>query len=114
MKKINTINIVAAIIIALTFTFAMNALAADKLLNAKVQSVTEGMSKNGSPYVRVIVEEQRELQGVKYVAGVPAMAFGPLAEKAKALKAGATLKAVVTEREWNGSTSYTIVAILGQ
>lgn len=88
------------------------AMAVDKILNDKIASATTAIDKNGNQYVRIIINEQRKLQGVDYTVGVPVMAFGALAKKAKTLKAGDTLKAVVASREYRGSTSYTIRAFL--
>jgi len=100
------------IVIACFFVFVMPAVAADKVLSAKIQSVTQAVDRNGAPYVRVIVAEQRSLNGVAYEAGIPAMAFGTIAKDAAHLKEGGILKAVVSEREFNGRTSYTIMALL--
>lgn len=86
--------------------------AADKMLTAKIQSVTQAVDRNGAPYTRVIVAEQRTLNGVSYEAGIPAMAFGHVAKDASNLKEGGTLKAIVSEREFNGRTSYTILSVL--
>lgn len=96
------------VIISLVLTFALPAMAADKVLNVKIQSMTEAVDRNGHDYVRFIVGETRTLQGVSYDAGVPVMAFGPNVEQAKTLKEGDTLKAIVTPREFQGRQSYTI------
>lgn len=95
-----------------SLAFVAPAIAVDKILTAKIDSVVQAKDKNGSPYTRVIVLEKKSLQGVEYESGVPAMAFGSVAPKAAALKAGGTLKAVVSEREFNGRSSYTILSIL--
>uniref|UniRef100_A0A6M3KXI9 Uncharacterized protein n=1 Tax=viral metagenome TaxID=1070528 RepID=A0A6M3KXI9_9ZZZZ len=92
--------------------FIAPSFAEDKIITAKIQSVVQAKDRNGNAYTRVIVEEPKELQGVKYVAGVPAMAFGATAGPASALKAGGILKAVVSEREFNGRSSYTILSII--
>jgi len=102
-----------ALALACVFAFtAIPATAADKIITAKIQSVTQATDRNGNPYVRVIVGEKRTLQGVSYEAGIPAMCFGPVAGDAKLLKAGDMLKAVVAEREFNGRSSYTVLSIL--
>lgn len=88
------------------------AMAADKIINNKIASATVAIDKNGNQYVRLIINESRKIQGVSYEVGVPVMAFGQLAQKAKTLKAGDTLKAVVASREYRGNTSYTIRAFL--
>ena len=84
----------------------------DVLLNAKVQDVAIAMDKNGKQYVRVIVNEQRTLQGISYEVGVPVMAFGIHVEEAKGLKKGQTLKAICERHEAKGKVSYTILKIV--
>jgi len=100
------------VVIACFFAFVGPSMAADKVLTAKIQSVTQAVDRNGAPYTRVIVAEQRSLNGVAYEAGIPAMAFGHVAKDAAGLKEGGTIKAIVSEREFNGRTSYTIMAVL--
>ena len=91
---------------------AIPALAADKILNDKIQSATTAIDKNGNQYVRLIVAEKRKLQGTEYTVGVPVMAFGNMVTKAKALKAGDKIKAVVASRTYQGNVSYTVRAFL--
>jgi hypothetical protein len=98
--------------LALVCFMAIPAFAVDKVLNTQIDSATIAIDKNGNQYVRLIINEDRKLQGVEYTVGVPVMAFGNLATQAKALKAGQMLKAVVASREYRGNTSYTIRAFL--
>ena len=86
--------------------------AQDVLLNAKIQDVVTALDKNGNEYVRVIVNEERTLQGISYEVGVPVMAFGPQVEKAKGLRKGTILKAICDRREAQGKVSYTILKIV--
>lgn len=86
--------------------------AEDVVLDAKVQSVAQALDKNGSPYVRVIIEESKKLAGVEYKVGVPVMFFGELAEQGKAFKAGDPIKAICARREFNGRTSYTVIQLI--
>lgn len=99
-------------VIAALCMLATPALALDKIMNDKIQSATVAIDKNGNKYIRLIVQEERKLQGTSYTIGVPVMVFGNLVEPAKALKAGDTLKAVVASREYQGNTSYTVRAFL--
>lgn len=92
--------------------FCEAAPAADQILSAKVEASTVGKDKNGAEFVRLIINEQREVQGVKYTVGTPVMAFRDQAERAKAIKPGQTVKAVVTQREWQGRKSYTVLSIV--
>jgi len=86
--------------------------AQDVLLNAKIQDVVTALDKNGNEYVRVIVNEERTLQGISYEVGVPVMAFAPQVEKAKGLRKGTILKAICDRREAQGKVSYTILKIV--
>ena len=88
------------------------AMAADKILNTKITSATTAIDRNGAQYVRLLVSEQRNLKGVKYQVEVPVMVFGAMVAKAKGLKAGDKIKAVVASREYQGRTSYTVRALL--
>ena len=103
---------IAVLVMACFLMVPMVAMAADKILNDPIESATTAIDKNGNEYVRIIINEERKLQGVAYTVGVPVMAFGSQAEKAKALKAGDTLKAVVASRGYKGNTRYTIRAFL--
>jgi hypothetical protein len=107
MKKFLSI-IVAIMFVGCMFTGM--AIASDKILDAKVVSATTSLDKNGSEYVRILISEDRQIQGVKYTQTVAVMAFGNMVKKAKALKGGDTLKAICSEREYRGRTSYTVLA----
>ena len=106
MKKLMLIAL--AILSIVVFTVA--AQAADKMLTATIDSVTVANDKNGAEYVRLIVLEPKDIDGVTYVTGTPVMCFGSLADQAKALKKGDKLRAVVQEREYQGRNSYTLLA----
>jgi len=105
-------KIFAVLCITVMLTIAIPALAADVLLNAKIDNVTQAIDKNGNEYIRFIVTENRMLQGVEYQVGVAVMAFRGTVTQAKSLSEGDTLKAVCTEREYKGRKSYTILKIL--
>jgi len=111
MKKI------AFAILAVVFMFSLMlapapASAEDQLLTAKISSVVQAKDKNGNAYTRVIIEEQKELNGVKYTTGVPVMFFGDMAAKGAQLKTGGTFKGIVSSRDFNGRTSYTAHALV--
>jgi hypothetical protein len=89
---------------------AITASAGDKILETTVDSATVALTQNGAEYVRLIVSEERNLNGKR---SIPAMAFGELVPQAKELKAGDTLKAVVNFRDLaDGRQSYTILSFL--
>jgi len=102
----------AGLMIGAVGLIAGTAFAEDVLLNAKIQDVVQAMDKNRRPYVRVIINEEKTLQGVSYEVGVPVMAFGSQVEKAKALKKGDILKAICGKKDNDGKTSYTLLKIV--
>ena len=98
-------------IVALLF-IATSTMAADVIIKAKIQSVTIAVDQNGNQYIRFIVDETRKMQGVEYEVGVAVMAFRGTVEAAKILKDGDILKAICSEREYQGRRSYTILKLL--
>lgn len=111
MKRSLNLVVAMAIILGLCLIPLM-AMSADKAIEAKITSVTTALDKNGNEYTRLIIEETRKISGVEYTAGVACMAFGDHNVTAKDMKAGDLLKAVVSEREFRGRTSYTIQAFM--
>jgi hypothetical protein len=99
--------IVAALLLVVPFISL-----ADVLVNAKIDSVTSAIDKNGNSYVRFIVIETKSLQGIEYTDGTAVMAFGSMVKAVKNLKDGDTLKAICSEREYKGRKSYTILKLL--
>jgi len=110
-----TLKILAfsAIITACVVVALINvAMAEDVMLNNNITNVTSALDKHGAEYTRIIIEEDRELNGIKYTMGVPVMAFGELSAKAKTLKPGDVLKAVASGSEYKGRWSYTAIAFV--
>lgn len=99
------------VIVALLFTAGL-AVAEEVMLEVTIDSATEAIDKNGNPYVRFIVTENRTMKGITYPIGVPVMAFGSTVEEAQTLKAGDTLKAIASKREYQNRDSYTILTFL--
>jgi hypothetical protein len=103
-----------AVILIVTFCWLMTpspTLASDTMINAKISSMTISKDKNGAEFVRFIVNEPRELSGVKYERSIPVLAFREQVVAAKGLKAGETLKAVVQKSVTpDGRESYRIVS----
>lgn len=111
MRKIISLAVAATMIIGL-ICFVSPVIGAEKMIEAKVTNITESVDRNGRPYVRMIIQEQRTLQGMQYTVGIPVMAFGDTVEKAKTVNIGDTIKAIVLEREFNTRQSYTVLAWL--
>lgn len=106
-----------AIVILVTFfitlvSFGMAAAAGPQLIEASITDVVQGTDKNGSPYTRIIVAEEGKIQGHSFTYGVPVMCFGELAGPGLTYSPGQVLKAVVTQRDYNGSKSYTVVSFI--
>jgi hypothetical protein len=112
MKTFKNMITMAIILITLTLIGTMGALAADKVLNTTVRDVTTAIDKNGAEYVRLIVADQRELNGIKYETDAALMAFGPQVQEAKSVKKGDQIKAIVSGREYQGRLSYTLIKLL--
>ncbi len=90
------------------------ATAKDIAINMKVSSVTEAVDRNGNAYTRIIVEENRILDGVRYTAGTALMAFGVQHQSVQAadIQAGDTVKAIVSTRTFNGRKSFTLQSLI--
>lgn len=87
----------------------------DVLLSAKVKDVSVQISKRGTEYVRITVDETRTLKGITYQVQVPVFAFGDHVQTAKTLKKGDLLKAICHRNiRKNGRVSYTILKIIKQ
>jgi len=113
MRKSNLKNAIVAAIIAISFLMVpVLATAADKLIQTTVQDVVKKLDKNGNPYVRIMINEKRSLNGVEYEAGVMVMAFSETVAAAEALQKGQEFKAVVAENDYRGNKSYVLRAIV--
>ena len=111
-KSSRSIAMLALILfVALTISVPM-AEAKDMRLDATVDSVTVAQDKNGNEYVRVIIVEKRDLDGIEYSAGTPVMFFQENVADGKALSTGDTFSAIVDKREYRGSPSYTVRTII--
>lgn len=82
------------------------------MLNAKIDSATTQLDKNGTEYVRFLVTEKRNMNGVDYSITLPVMAFGENVKAAKVFKNGDDFKAIAQKRSYQGRDSYTIVQFI--
>jgi len=110
-KTIFAATIIALSLVAFLSTFTP-AFAADKILDTKVKQVVTKNDKNGNEYTRLTISETKDLNGVKYSTDTAVMCFGDTVVKAKTLKSGDSLKAVVTENEYKGRISYNLIAFV--
>lgn len=86
--------------------------AEDVKMDGKISAVQISQDKNGKDYVRVLVPETRNLNGISYETTVAVMFFGEHVAAGKALKAGDALKCIANKRLYNGNPSYTVLALL--
>lgn len=111
-KRTISLSIAMAMVLFILAFAVPQVQAAEQKLEAKITNMVEAVDRNGNAYIRFIVEEQKMLQGVKYTVGIPVMAFGANVEKARTLKIGDTINAIVQKRTFNSRDSYTILAWL--
>lgn len=107
-------SFVIGLVMALFITMISSGMAAagQKVITALVSDVAQGTTSKGEAYTRIIVEADGDLQGIKFKYGIPAMCFGPLAGPGLTYSPGDTLKAIVIEKDYNGSPSYTVLALI--
>jgi hypothetical protein len=105
------IHKVMGLVLCLALIFAVTSvvMAQDIVLEGTLSDVVQATDRNGNPYVRGIIQEPRELNGVKYEAGTPLMFFGDSAQYGSTLKKGDAIKAIVTPRTFQGRKSYTFL-----
>jgi len=109
MKRMYTLLLIIAVaIIAISAATAI----ADQVITAPVDQVITKLDKNGNEFTRIMITESRELQGIKYQTQVPIMCFQGTNEAARNLKKGQIIKVVVRPQQYQGSTSYTAIAIV--
>jgi hypothetical protein len=107
MKK--TLLIAAAMILMLTAA----SFAEDLMITAKVAKVvSDKLDKSGSPFAVIVIQEERTLSGVAYVADAPIFATGPARDEALKIKSGDSMRAIVSKRTVNGDTVYSLRKIV--
>ena len=104
----NIIIAVVFVVVALTATFAV---AEDIMLQVTPTEIVDAVDKNGNPFKRIVFEEEKELNGVKYNSSSIIIAFQNL-EAVDALTIGQPAKLIVNKREYQGRDSYTLLAIV--
>lgn len=111
--KITKDMLVGLLTIAALILTPIAVMAKDVMLTANVKEVVQAFTKTGKPYARIIIEEERSLNGVKYKVGVPVMAFeADQVEAAQGFKKGDVAKMIADKGEYRGRTSYTLRAFV--
>jgi len=112
MNAFKTIAALAIVLMLTLISIPTAACAEDVILNAKIDSITVALDKNGNEYVRVIVAESRNLNGTEYETTVAVMFFGSTVADGKSLKEGDMMNLIANKRDYNGSPSYTAIKLL--
>lgn len=103
-----------AIILSVLFitSTAVTVLALDAMVTAPISKVDTLIDKNGNEYVRIVITEDRSLNGVGYKTEALVMAFGGQVEPAKELQPNTTFKGICSSREYKGNLSYTVLKVI--
>ena len=112
MRKLFMAISIMAIMAVMTLSISSQVYAQDIMLDTKISQAVTKLDKNGNEYTRFIIQEARELNGVKYNTDVVVMAFGSIVAKAKTYAAGDMLKAVAGSSEYRGNLNYSIKAFV--
>ena len=103
---------IAALAILFIFATIIPAMALDSMVTAPISKVDTMIDKNGNEYVRIVITEDRSLNGVAYQAEALIMAFGSQVGLAKTLTPGTTFTGICSSREYQGNLSYTVLKII--
>ena len=112
MKKSLNFAIITLVAVITLAIFVQTVPAADMLLDTQIKTATVAIDKNGNEYVRFIIVENKNLNGIAYKADVVVMCFGSIVDQAKQLSDGDPLKAIASTNEYKGRTNYNILAFV--
>ena len=101
--------------IAFILVFALGlaiATAGERILIATADSVVTQLDKTGNEYTRIIIQENKILQGVAYTVGIPVMFFGQTSQAGSAIAKGDSFKCIVSENIYQGRKNYSVIAVL--
>ena len=110
--KTKSLIVAVMVVMAVMAVFVQTSIAADSVLDAEITSMAVATDKNGNEYVRFIIQEDKNLNGIKYKADTVVMCFGTVVEKAKAFGTGERLKAIVASNEYRGRMNYNVIAFV--
>lgn len=100
----NRFKIHLIVLLILALVVPVLAHAGDEAITCDVKRAKADIDKNGQPYLTVICNESRTLNGVNYVAGVPVTFFGYDGDMPNP---GDQLTMIVTKGTYQGKPSYT-------
>jgi hypothetical protein len=85
--------------------------AADQMLTGKVANVTQKVTKNGDPYVILVIPESKELNGIKYQTETSVFCFK--SPDAKLIKVGDNVKLIAKRTvSKDGNEFVTLIAFV--
>lgn len=112
-KRLNLAIVLFAVAVIVSSLAIGSAMAADQKMDTVLaRDVVTKLDKNSQPYSRAIVVRKMSLEGIEYDKEVVVMAFGGASDLIKGMKKGDQLTAIVSPREYQGSTSYTLNALI--
>jgi len=107
LKKLSVFFLIVALLIPAA------AFSKDVLLTATVKKAGVYLTKSGKQYVRIIITEQRQLNGIQYEKDVVVTAFRPHQVQAlRNIKPGDTLKAIADKKFYRGRVVYNIIKVV--
>jgi uncharacterized membrane-anchored protein YitT (DUF2179 family) len=74
--------------------------------------ITDGTDKNGDSFNRIIFEQDKELNGVKYKAQSVIMVFSDAIAQLETVKLGQKIKLIVNKGDYKGRESYQLLAVV--
>ena len=108
MKEVLSVFVTLFVLVC----FAGLAIGEDVTLNAPIEKVLIKKDKTGAVYVRVLIQDAKELNGVSYSKSTSALAFGEQVATASKLKKGDVLHVIASKSEYRGGTSYQILQFI--
>jgi len=99
-------------VILFVLLFAGTAFAGDVVIEKRIAEAKLKQDSKGKNYAMFVVSAKQELNGISYDRDTLIFAFGDQYEKVKHLKKGDTLKAICSERIFQGQRNYTVLKTL--
>ena len=101
--NIRNIGIFAVVLAIVSFMWISTPMAAETMLTGSIESSTTAISKAQKEYVRLIINTDKQLNGVKYQTQSVVIAFEPeIVAKAKSYKKGDSFSAVCSVKNTTG------------
>jgi len=100
-------------VVAMIFCFTTAVFAQDVVMEKQIKNISFKADKNGKQYARVIVAGTATLNGITYAKDLFITGFdSDVVTALKSYKKGQTLKVIVSEGQYRGNPSYTILKVI--